>query len=72
MKITQHGSEILYVSDQTDWLFRVSIADDGSLRMELTSNGFGFSEHNGVSYEEIGPFIAAAKADLIARGLNWS
>lgn len=72
MDIRETRSEILFTSDGGDWLFRVGINEDDSLSLELRSNVGGFELSEGLNYDNVGPFIAAVKAEVLARNLQWS
>lgn len=72
MNIKESRSEILFTSSGGDWLFRVSISADDKLTLELRSNVGGFELSDGLNYENLGPFIAAVKAEVLARNLTWS
>ncbi len=58
--------EVTYVADTGDWRLVV-----GNGRFEVLPQVGGWEYQSGVNLDNLATLIVEAKADAIARGINW-
>ena len=70
MQVTQttHG----YRYEQDDWRVDITDGRDGLAFEVVSLSTGGFSFGSGTNLDRLAALIVAAKADAVARGLNWS
>ena len=66
MIIIIHPGKVIYISPATDWRLVVS---EG--RFEIQPQVGGYEYASGINLDNLAALIIAAKADAIARGINW-
>jgi hypothetical protein len=67
MQVIVHPGRVVYVADTNDW--RIAVEPG---RFEIMPNVGGWEYASGVNLDNLAALIVAAKADAIARGINWS
>lgn len=67
MQVIVHPGRVVYVAASGDWRLDVQ---PGSFTIQPQVGGWEYA--SGVNLDNLAALIVAAKADAIARGINWS
>lgn len=66
MIVIPSPGKVTYISPATDWRLEVS---EGSFEIQPQVGQWAYA--SGVNLDNLAALIVAAKADAIARGINW-
>lgn len=67
MQVIVHPGRVIYVAATGDWRLDVQ---SGAFVIQPQVGGWEYA--SGINLDNLAALIVAAKADAIARGINWS
>lgn len=70
MNVYQTSSGYRY--EQDDWRIEIAQSTRGASFEVVSLSTGGFSFESGVNLDRLASLIVAAKADAVAKGVNWS
>lgn len=68
MQIIVTASRVTYIATSGDWRLVVSENDGFAIQPQVG----GWEYASGINLDNLASLIVAAKADALARGINWS